>query len=113
MSHVYWQRNQSCCSWRKTDAAGGAVLGEDAAKHDAFVDAGLLDAVLGDVADAVDTLLENSEMKLALAADVVGNSLGLGLERCAILRVEDLGGPVALLARLPICTARFGRLTTC
>lgn len=61
---------------RQRDGGGGAVLLEDAAVDDALVDAGGLLGVLGDVRAAVDALLENAEVVLALAADVVGQGLG-------------------------------------
>lgn len=56
------------------DAVSGAVLLEDATVDDTLVDAGGLVTALGDVGATVDGLLEHTEVVLALAGNVVGNS---------------------------------------
>lgn len=61
-------------------AARGAIFLEDAAEDDALIDVGLLGSVVRNVAAAVDRLLEDAKMELALATDIIGNGLGDGLE---------------------------------
>jgi hypothetical protein len=66
---------------------------EDAPKDHALVDAVRLEAVLGDIADASDRFLEDSEMELALAADVVLEHV-CGSNECIFPGgKEDLGCP--------------------
>lgn len=81
---------------RQSDGAGRAVLLEDTTVDDSLVDAGGLEGILGDVSTAVDSLLQDAKVVLALATDVVGQGLGDLCERVASSRVEDLGRAVGL-----------------
>jgi hypothetical protein len=65
---------------RQANASVGTVLLEDAAEDDTLIDPGLLEAVPGDVADAIGALLQHAKVELTLAADVVRDRLGLRLE---------------------------------
>lgn len=63
----------TCGLERLGNDARGAVFFEDTSVDDTLIDTRRLKAVLGDVVTAADRLLEQTEVELSLAADIVGD----------------------------------------
>jgi hypothetical protein len=85
--------------WRQTDASVGRVLLKDAAIDDSLVDARGLVPVDRDIAYAIDRLLEQSKVELALAAEVVVHGIHHGLEGVVGPGEEDLDGAGITVSR--------------
>ncbi len=85
----------------EADAASCAVFLEDTTEDDTLVDARLLDTCLGDIAGAVNALLENTEVELPLTAEIVLDRLGHGLQSAVSGREEHLGGAKGALRLIP------------
>lgn len=96
--------------WRQTDASISRVLLEDTAIDDALVDARGLVTILGDVANTVDGLLEQSKVELALAAEIVVDGIRDGLEGVIGAGEEDLDGAGITVSRSSPMKALSGLL---
>lgn len=77
---------------RQADTSFGAVFFKDTTKDDALIDTCLLLAILDDIAPSIQSFLEDPEVELSLAADIVLDSFCLCNKCRSVLRVEHLGG---------------------
>lgn len=94
--HVPREKEKAQFSRRQADASISAVLLEDASIDYALVDSSWLETILGDVTYATDGLFEESKVELALAADVVLESVRDRHKRVLAAGKEDLGRPIDL-----------------